>query len=373
MAEHPHIRGRRRDALLSRAADAMVTGKSADALQAYRRLLEASPDDEEARYGLGLCLIGLGQLDEGIAELERVVSSSPDAVYDLGVAYELKGDRPKAVECFRRALALNPDDTDAREHLAGLLDDSGDPAAAAEVRRHQPAGLDEEERTQLTRLYRRRGSYLEGTIGAAVIGVIVAVLMLLDLRHDLPAGRSLWETIPPFVWALLAPFAVVAAVCFLLWRCEGGRIARWLARQEARGLSAARIEAAVKAEIDREEWQELERRVEAQEKLAEEQRRGPPWWREEASGAHLVWWAALAVALLVEFHMPLMPVRWGPVAWAVAVPGLMMKAIFWRFPSAASDEARIVWLRFYRWWGRGPLPVGIALAPGLVALLVIFW
>ncbi len=45
-----------------------------------------------------------------------------DALFHLGILYELTNERDKAIEAFRTILNLDPDDREAEEHLSKLLE-----------------------------------------------------------------------------------------------------------------------------------------------------------------------------------------------------------------------------------------------------------
>lgn len=121
------------------------TGKTPEAIAELRRVLNAQPASDDAHRGLGELLIREGQVPEGLAELHRAIALRPDfwknhdvlglAFFDLGrysesagawmrvtqllpesswgylqlgAAQQAAGEREKAVENYRRSIALDP-------------------------------------------------------------------------------------------------------------------------------------------------------------------------------------------------------------------------------------------------------------------------
>ena len=136
---------------LGRAA--FAEGRYEEAIGHFERALRVVPDATSVRYPLGLAYRKLGRLREAEAQLQYRSTSTirpPDALLDAllglvesplafhsqGVAAGLVGDWPKAVEHFRRAVALGPDVAPAHVNLAVALHRVGDhDAALAAARR----------------------------------------------------------------------------------------------------------------------------------------------------------------------------------------------------------------------------------------------
>ncbi len=100
---------------------------------AFRRALALQPNYQRARMNLGAVLAETGRNDEALAEFERVVP--PDvACYNLGLILAAGKRYAAAEQAFRRSVAFNPDNQEAREHLARLARDTrrdGHPGLAA--------------------------------------------------------------------------------------------------------------------------------------------------------------------------------------------------------------------------------------------------
>jgi tetratricopeptide (TPR) repeat protein len=108
------------------------------ALAIAREGVAHHPNYAGGRVALGRVLMALGRFTEAEAELARAVRAAPGGALGfrlLGEARARMGDRDGAFEAFARALALNPDDEDARRGVmeldAIILGFRGAAAAAA--------------------------------------------------------------------------------------------------------------------------------------------------------------------------------------------------------------------------------------------------
>jgi type IV pilus assembly protein PilF len=89
-------------------------GRFHEGLLHYRKALEIDPKFTEAHNALGSTYLELGQWDNAIKEFEITLK---DILYltpffvenNLGWAYYKKGDFPRAIEHYRRALSMKPD------------------------------------------------------------------------------------------------------------------------------------------------------------------------------------------------------------------------------------------------------------------------
>ncbi len=104
-----------------------------EALEQFRALSKARPEDANMRAYAANALMKLEQYDEAIAEFERAAELNPEngsIARDLGRSLRA-ADRPEEAEAqFRRALELAPDDALARTSLGGLLQNRDEWAAA---------------------------------------------------------------------------------------------------------------------------------------------------------------------------------------------------------------------------------------------------
>ncbi|CAM9719081.1 unnamed protein product, partial [Choristocarpus tenellus] len=88
--------------LLSEAGDGVR------AVTAFRRAGALEPNSAEAAGRLGAALVGVGEADEATTVLARALAMGGDplAAYNLGVAWQLKGETEKSTEAFARSVEL---------------------------------------------------------------------------------------------------------------------------------------------------------------------------------------------------------------------------------------------------------------------------
>ena len=82
------------------------------------------PDDPEATFGMATSLMQQHRLDEAQSYLEQTVGLVPEhspALNELGIVRDLKGDTAGAADYFRKALAADSANADARKNLADEL------------------------------------------------------------------------------------------------------------------------------------------------------------------------------------------------------------------------------------------------------------
>ena len=117
---------------------ALEEGDLEGAIAAYRRGLEAEPDNASLHYNLAVALTRAGQRPEAIEELERAVEIDPDqrdAQYNLAAALRQGGRLDEAAEHYRRAFEIDSQDHLAHLEWATTLADAGHPERAAEEAR----------------------------------------------------------------------------------------------------------------------------------------------------------------------------------------------------------------------------------------------
>jgi tetratricopeptide (TPR) repeat protein len=96
-------------------------GNPRRSLEVNRQALKADESFVEARYYVGLALLDLGQRDEAIRELERVVRSDPkraEVHLSLGAAYLDAGRLDEALKALRQGTQIAPARADIRVQLA---------------------------------------------------------------------------------------------------------------------------------------------------------------------------------------------------------------------------------------------------------------
>ncbi len=112
---------------ITTALDHQRAGRTTDAEQIYRSLLEQQPDSIDALNLLGALLHELGRYDEALTYFERVLTLRPAAESHNSVAIVLKaqGQYAAAVEQYRKALALKPNQPEVMSNLGNALKESG--------------------------------------------------------------------------------------------------------------------------------------------------------------------------------------------------------------------------------------------------------
>jgi Flp pilus assembly protein TadD/peroxiredoxin len=110
-------------------------GLEAPALVAFERAAQGNPS-ASTLYRLGTLLVKSGQTTKARAAFERALAMQPDlseASNDLGALLAQGGDLPAAIEKFRAALATTPDYPDALNNLGYALLLAGQAAEAREL------------------------------------------------------------------------------------------------------------------------------------------------------------------------------------------------------------------------------------------------
>ena len=96
-------------------------------------------NDPNAAMGLAAKYLQTGRLDLAARHLQDLLDSNPDhagAMQLLGVVHSEMGDRPRALELLRRAVALSPNYAEAHHNLGLVLSGGGEfEAAEASLRR----------------------------------------------------------------------------------------------------------------------------------------------------------------------------------------------------------------------------------------------
>ncbi len=128
--------------------------KHGEALERYEAAHRLEPGNAARLLAVAETLITLGRYDDAVEALEGRLDyfdSNAAVRVTLGHVYGLKGEPKKAVEYYRHAVVLAPDDPIVREELARMLLESGDPEAAADVLAELLKQHDQQNRTDLMR------------------------------------------------------------------------------------------------------------------------------------------------------------------------------------------------------------------------------
>ncbi len=110
-------------------------GSTEKAIESYNKCLESFPGHTEAWCNLGVIHKNEGRIVEAIECYNKSLSSNPNfelakrnlavALCDSGRALKDSGDRKSASACYKRAVALWPDNADAHYYLGVLYSEAG--------------------------------------------------------------------------------------------------------------------------------------------------------------------------------------------------------------------------------------------------------
>jgi Tfp pilus assembly protein PilF len=116
-------------------------GKSEEAMVALEKAIEVDPQHWKAHNNMALASIDMGELELAEAHYRESLAIEPQpAIYnDLGVVLERQGLPESAVEAYRSALALDPDSDSAHYNLGASLARAGE---YAEAESHLQAALE---------------------------------------------------------------------------------------------------------------------------------------------------------------------------------------------------------------------------------------
>jgi predicted O-linked N-acetylglucosamine transferase (SPINDLY family) len=118
------------DALLLRGLVSLAQSDSHSAAEWLRRAARAAPNRWDVQYDVAIAYLKLDRVDEALRRLEIAAGLNPSSLetqLQLGRAHLDRLKQPSsAVEAFRRAINLAPDDVDALYHLGKALFHLGD-------------------------------------------------------------------------------------------------------------------------------------------------------------------------------------------------------------------------------------------------------
>jgi tetratricopeptide (TPR) repeat protein len=99
-------------------------GDSTSALFCYKQALRLNPYNSETYNNIGNIYLISNMVDEAMDIYKKGLEfgESFELNFNLGLAYERKGDLISAIRHYREALKLNPGDEETKERLSKLLD-----------------------------------------------------------------------------------------------------------------------------------------------------------------------------------------------------------------------------------------------------------
>ncbi|TFG54641.1 MAG: tetratricopeptide repeat protein, partial [Candidatus Aminicenantes bacterium] len=84
----------------------------AEAKPFYEKAAALSPDDPDAQYNLGVCLVNIGESEAALARFQKAVELKPDyaeAYYQIGTILIGQNKAAEACASLEKFLALAPD------------------------------------------------------------------------------------------------------------------------------------------------------------------------------------------------------------------------------------------------------------------------
>jgi tetratricopeptide (TPR) repeat protein len=119
---------KRAETYLQLAHSLELLGKLGDTEEAYRRLLELSPDDAQAHYDLGVILEARKEYAQAVDSYRQAIKHAPKMEFahcNLGIALERQRKYADAADAFRSAIELDPKDALAHYGLGRVLNAQG--------------------------------------------------------------------------------------------------------------------------------------------------------------------------------------------------------------------------------------------------------
>ncbi|MCL6583010.1 MAG: sulfatase-like hydrolase/transferase [bacterium] len=108
-------------ALYNLASIYLEERKASEAADYFRKLIEISPNYSRAYHGLGMAYAFQNSFDQAIDSFQKAAAKDPkwaDPHLNLGIIYaQNKGDFPKALEEFKKVLAIDPQNALGRQLL----------------------------------------------------------------------------------------------------------------------------------------------------------------------------------------------------------------------------------------------------------------
>jgi tetratricopeptide (TPR) repeat protein/SAM-dependent methyltransferase len=120
--------GETTDRILQQAAALHHAGKPGEAERLYRKILARDPDHFDATHLLGLARAAQGDIEGGIALIEKALAIEPGSapgIYNLASLKRQQGHEREALDGFLHAAALAPDYVPARFAAATMLHKRG--------------------------------------------------------------------------------------------------------------------------------------------------------------------------------------------------------------------------------------------------------
>lgn len=117
------------DALHLSGVMASQAGRYEEACELIGRAIAQSPANASYHRNMGTALRHRGMVDQAIAAWQQAIEikpNTPDLLNSLGTALQEKGNKAEALDCFRRAISFSPEYAHAHYNLGCLLEEKGE-------------------------------------------------------------------------------------------------------------------------------------------------------------------------------------------------------------------------------------------------------
>jgi tetratricopeptide (TPR) repeat protein len=165
------------------------------AIEDYRETIRSKQDTADAYIGLGFALFDQGKLQEALGAFEEAKRRREDSDSHSGIAMVLEaaGRRPAAISEYRKALKVNPWDSDARRRLGDALEGQGDwdDARRERVDAWAEIRLAVQRRPKDADAHRILGNILDGR--GAYDEAVAEYNVALDLRRNDPNPYTIFD------------------------------------------------------------------------------------------------------------------------------------------------------------------------------------
>ena len=171
-----------------RAKQALLDGRSVEAVKLYGELVKDLPNELGMRINLALALESAGKYSEEIVQLRKVLGKKPDlpaALLLLGLAEQKLGHPLEAIGPLRKALLLEPENQTVRLELADAYLATSQFAAAVEEFEKAPQSAKGWQGIGLSYAGLARSSFtqLEATSPRSATWTVLAARSQLDQQH----------------------------------------------------------------------------------------------------------------------------------------------------------------------------------------------
>jgi serine/threonine-protein kinase len=107
----------------------LASGRTAEAIVEFKRVIELAPNSDDAYRRLGGAYLNSGRADEAIEAYRKAVEVNPYHWFNsnnLGIAYARLARYPEAVEAMKRVIELSPDNVNGYNDLGAVYIQTGE-------------------------------------------------------------------------------------------------------------------------------------------------------------------------------------------------------------------------------------------------------